>query len=72
MQIISTVSLLVFFAGLGLALQACTLLTYPLATAAFGGAQRSFREHSYRKKSESRMLRRPSIYPLKKHGMGQS
>jgi len=31
--------LFVFFAGLGLALHACTLLTYPIATAAIGGAQ---------------------------------
>jgi hypothetical protein len=39
MRIISAVLLFVFFAGVWMALQACTLLTAPMATAVIGGAQ---------------------------------
>ena len=39
MRSFSAVSLWVFFAGVSLALQTCTLITLPLTTTVFGGAQ---------------------------------
>jgi hypothetical protein len=39
MKSISAVLLFVFFAGIGLALQACALITIPMTTAVIGGAQ---------------------------------